>query len=370
MSSYIIEKDKLKGEYSKAFDRVEGYTLVRSIDGDTLEEMLMNLVDILYTAQNDNKPVEKIIGNDIDKFCDDYFSNCNPAKERLKHIPNYIYCMAICCFISCMLDIFLPEEEGSLLNKSVDVFPLVGGMAVGLIFVFIFMFLGKYMWKKFKNISSNLLTGIYIVGVVVSMAVIICMRFDFEILLPLIPTTVISGVVIVINKSIELYRRYKNYGSLKKPQKDGSLKEIFVESYNQEVDKGEYPIELKKQYLKKNKKLAKRGKPTMSPEEYMDYLKVNNKKLGKSMFYLLPFYLIIFIAAVYDVGVDSTWYDTIIFAVILVVLLGVLYLVFYRLDRLMVKKNKELLDRCEAEGITVIELADRIEGENDSGEVD
>lgn len=75
MASYLIEKDKLKGEYNKVFDRVEGYTIIRDIDEDTKEEMLMNLVDMLYSAQLDEKPVEKIVGKDIDQFCKEYFQN-------------------------------------------------------------------------------------------------------------------------------------------------------------------------------------------------------------------------------------------------------------------------------------------------------
>ena len=51
MASYMIEKEKLEGEYKEAFERVEAYAMLRGVDSETQEDRLMNLVDLLLTAQ-------------------------------------------------------------------------------------------------------------------------------------------------------------------------------------------------------------------------------------------------------------------------------------------------------------------------------
>ena len=62
METYIEEKRKLKNEYREIFEKVETYAAVRCVEGETREEMLMNLVDMLCMAQEEGKPAEKNCG--------------------------------------------------------------------------------------------------------------------------------------------------------------------------------------------------------------------------------------------------------------------------------------------------------------------
>ncbi|MDE6024145.1 MAG: DUF1048 domain-containing protein [Lachnospiraceae bacterium] len=77
---------KLEGEYHKAFDEVEAYAILKNYVGEEKEEMMMNLLDMLLTAQTEGKDAEKIVGTDIIKFCENYFSVYDKRKGKLEQI--------------------------------------------------------------------------------------------------------------------------------------------------------------------------------------------------------------------------------------------------------------------------------------------
>ena len=64
--TYIYQKDCLKGEYLKVFDKVELYANVHGISDDAKNDALLNLIDMLSVAQSKDKGTEKIVGN-LDK---------------------------------------------------------------------------------------------------------------------------------------------------------------------------------------------------------------------------------------------------------------------------------------------------------------
>ena len=70
---YRVISVKLEGEYRKVFEEVEAYTMVKRYEGEGNDELMMNLLDMLLTAQEEGKEPEKIIGSDVKKFCEEYF---------------------------------------------------------------------------------------------------------------------------------------------------------------------------------------------------------------------------------------------------------------------------------------------------------
>lgn len=63
-------ENELTGKYREVFEKAELYGVIKNIDSKVQDEMMMNLFDILLSAQKDGKPVEKIIGTDIEALCD------------------------------------------------------------------------------------------------------------------------------------------------------------------------------------------------------------------------------------------------------------------------------------------------------------
>lgn len=67
--SYGFYIDKLQGEYLETFKQIDSYVTAERIDEDTQEEYMGQLLDAFLIAQQEEKPVAKIVGNDIERFC-------------------------------------------------------------------------------------------------------------------------------------------------------------------------------------------------------------------------------------------------------------------------------------------------------------
>lgn len=127
---YIWLTDKLKGEYKEAFDKVEIYANVRNIDEVTQNDMLMELLDLFLTAQAEEKPVSKLVGSDLESFCNSFFSSYS-MKTYLRSLPQKIYRFCWMILVLELIFYFGSEEEISLLHGTVDVSGYLCGIAVG-----------------------------------------------------------------------------------------------------------------------------------------------------------------------------------------------------------------------------------------------
>lgn len=364
MASYVIEKDKLKGEYNKVFDRVEGYTVIKSIDEDTREEMLMNLVDMLYSAQLDGKPVEKIVGKDIDQFCREYFQDYNSLQKLIKSLPGWLYRVMLIIMVFSVLELLFPEEEGiPAWNITTEVSAYILGIGAGIVSSLIFLVIGNILWMKFKKIHSNLLYAGIIIIFVLTMVISINFTGDIKWEIPLIPVLLVAGSYVLVYKCWQLSDRYKKYGNFKKPPKDGSFKEIIKEGIKETSHK-ELPLELKKVYEKKNRKLAKRGKPEMTAKDFMDYLYKQERQAKIGTWIILVLYIgIDLFTVVAMLDSDCTWYDTVSVGVGMGIVLAVIYYIYKKIIDISANAKGALLRECEEKGITVLDLAQQIQEE-------
>lgn len=362
MASYMIEKEKLEGEYKEAFERVEAYAMLRGVDSETQEDRLMNLVDLLLTAQVEQKPVEKIVGKNIRHFCKDYFGDYSALEHVVLDFPNWLYTMSWILFIFCVLEAVFPENEENfhIISATIEIQGYLFGIVTGIILSLILGSVGQVILFRLKKVNVTVISVIVIfVGVSAVIGGCIWMG-ERTISVPLLPTMIISGGYVAVYKGIQLALRYRKYGTFKKPVKDGSVKEIFKESYQESMQK-DLPKELKKRFLKMNGKRRKRGKPELTPEEYMELLHKENKKVLFQNKILLVMYVLIWGFFVVIIATDSTVEDTLLFAVILGFIFFPLYLLLSHCAKKLAAGRKYLLEQCEEEGITVIELAERIE---------
>lgn len=64
----------LTGEYFEAYQQVKLCARSYAFSGKKYDEAMQNLFDVLYTAQQNDRAVEMIIGYDIEQFTKSYFS--------------------------------------------------------------------------------------------------------------------------------------------------------------------------------------------------------------------------------------------------------------------------------------------------------
>lgn len=359
---YTLKK-RLKGDYLAVYDKVELYTVTHHINGKTSDDMLMNLLDLLLTAQKKERPVEKVVGRNVERFCHDYFEVDNRKdyiQERLRSTCGFLWFVFI---IEC-IDIIIQLTEGKF-----DFWGLkmnVSGFAVGLFAGMIFRVISDiairpwifhFRWmtmRKYRVISVIAIILLSILGVII---------FDMQNLqIPAFPVFLISGMYIFFYYAICLIIRYQKTGSLRKQSED-------MQKVEQEYPDKEFLKMTAKGiivgYERKNRWRFRRKKEMLTPEEYTEKLRKDQGKEGVWNLITIFSILIIYGVGVFLVSLDSTWLDTLIFAGILGVLeFAILYATLSVTKSWGTNYIEIILDACKKENITVLDYAARLQGED------
>ena len=90
MIDIIAMEEKFTGEYKYAFSKISTYGTMSQLDYEAFEDRILNIYDLFMNAQTEGKPVSKIVGNDIEAFCEEYYRSHDKG-ERLKDIFKRIY---------------------------------------------------------------------------------------------------------------------------------------------------------------------------------------------------------------------------------------------------------------------------------------
>lgn len=355
-ADFVWMSDRLKGEYKEVFSKAEVYAGVHNIGGDAYDEMMMDLLDLLLTAQEEEKPVEKVVGSDIENFCGSYFSTYT-MKNHLLEVPRCVYRMMWFVFVFELIIYMLAEGEYDIFQSVTDVtgylLGIAGAWTVELICrVLIRPFIFRWKW---------LTSGVYYFIVILLTAIIVFLGlwlFEDQIFeLPVFWVLVISGGYIVLYLIVRSIRRYRHHGSIRKKRDPVETEGIrgFFRQINQEV-REELPEELCKRFEKKNQKLKRRGKQPMTPEEYMELLKRENiqtrrwDKIGAAVVVLVV------LGFVVQVAVTSEWMDTIIFIPLLLIF-EIPAILIFRVGFKTTGYREQLVEECEQRGITILEYA-------------
>lgn len=365
---YIYMKDDLKDEYLQAFEKVEMYSTVIGVDSKTDGEMMMNLLDMLLTAQSEGKPVEKIVGNDIEEFCKSYFQDYG-SKERTVEFVNYIKRIMWVNLVFSLIDLFIysGEEGFSIWTTTTDIAGFVGGFSVvAIVYILLNAFVKPRMfkWKKvgsgiFSVVVCILLIGLLIVGIVLT--------DGNELGIPLLPSIIVSALYLIVYYIFSVRKNLKEFGTIRKPKDKDKMK--FSDYVNKLVEES-LPQELAKRYEKENKKLARKGKPAMTPEEYMDKLRKENEKSLRNLKWGNRFVVVFVIALITGMIVaeavkGSEIVDLVIYAAVLIAFEIPLLKFFISMDGGYSTRIK-VFEECDRQGITILEYAERIEAEKKS----
>ena len=175
MLDKIYLEEKLKGEYKEAYERIELYSNISNMD----DEMVEDLLDTFITAQEDGVPVEKIIGDDIEKFCKDYFSDYG-LKAKLGKFPKRILYICKIIFILELIDFFANLSDSNSLSNHTDLSPFLCGFAAGTIMSGVIYLIIRPVMFKSKKIKPGvfywLIILIFVAGVVVTTLFILTMQ--------------------------------------------------------------------------------------------------------------------------------------------------------------------------------------------------
>lgn len=220
----IFMAEQLEGKYREVFERVELYSCVKGIETEVAEDRMMNLFDLLLTAQNHGKPVEKVIGKDVERFCNDYFEDYG-IRERIKLIPKELYRISWFVIIYSVFELFLEcdTEQGiyAFLRYRTDMLPYIAGLLVGAFCSILTGVFLRSLFFRFPGIAPvKYYLGIIIAFVVMIFAAVFWTeKFQIEVLFPVAPMIGISMAYVVVYWGIRAYKRYCRHGSIRKEKK-------------------------------------------------------------------------------------------------------------------------------------------------------
>lgn len=365
MTSYLYYKEKLTGDYLKAFDRAETYAMGIGMEEVKSNDMLMELLDILYTAQQEKKPVEAVLGDDEEQFCREFFEGYHTWSNFLYSVPKWMYRMSWFVFVVTLLDLLAMDHPlNDFFTATTDISYIGAGVIVGVLSTALASLLGRFLLFRWKRMNNKIyLAGVVIGSFVLIAASVVCVG-DSAVSVPLYMVLLAALIDILLYKILQFAERYQKYGSIRRPQEEKDLGawRMFRQGMESEWEKNPMSEQMlffyEKKFLKKNKRRMKRKQPLMTEEEYTGKIRRENKKISHHVLFMPVMYTAI--AAVPLVGElmgGTTWYDFLTFALILFLLEGGLCWFFVKADRMGCREREVILKECDERGVTLPELA-------------
>ena len=359
--NYGLLKMKLQEPYREVFEQVEIYADFIYIRDRDKAELLMDFMDLLLSAQQDKKPVEKITGPDVRRFCKLYFSCCS-IKSRLLEFAARLYSMAWFVFIFEGLGVFLNEKNEGLgiFQMKTDLSGYVLGIALGIIIMtFVNITAGSllFRWKKF---SYNVYAVINMIFLIILFVLIFVIDVEKSIIISLFPVLLITGVYILIYIIIRAVWRYHAWGNIYK--RDDPFKKLKCEMRDAEYKWQTIELYVNR-YETMNAKRMKKGEAPITRTEYMEKLYQEESNERKTdLYYTIGVGIIILIIILPTVVNSETIADTLLFLILIFVITAVSAYFGGKFQKRTRRICHSILRECREKGIDIIEYKEKSEG--------
>ncbi len=343
--SYAYYKDRLEGEYYQTFDRIELYCVSQGMDDDSQERLLGELLDMFLTAQQAGRPVKRIVGGDLEAFCRQFCSGLGWKSRGMDVLRGMAAC-AKWMLAFTVLELVCNLEDAALPDLQTDVSGYILGWGIGLFVSLLAGMAVKGLMYRWTRISMGEYNGLLLGALAVLLAVLFLLPEEIVVLPELsLPMWAVlagcGGYLAIYYAVLGWWRRAHN---IQPPQKI-KLMDLVSETL---------PAELLKQYEQKNRRRLRRGMPPVTPEEYTEKKRRQNRleqRFRGVWWWLL---LAVYAGLVVWVAMDSALTDTLMFAAILCAIALVMRRFFRYIDQ-VTDWWTEALEVCDRNGVTAIE---------------
>lgn len=315
--SYVFYTDKLGAEYRKAFDQIELYVNTQRVDEPTKEERMNELLDIFLSAEEAGKPVERVVGNDIEAFCKAFCSEFDRS-HRLLSFFDGLRSIAKTFVAVSLIDaafLFFDWLDGAEIDLLKSLTSLnTSGFLLAILLSATLGFLSNLIVRRImfrrKRISMKVLKAIPLTVVVVaafaSLALVFWEATNF-ITCPVWLVFLIGALYLAVYYSL----------SYKRLRRDKREKVRFTDMVQEGVNKN-FPEEMEKKYARANARSIKRGKGELSIEDFLQKEEKECASTEKSgwFYYLFPIVItaVLTLASEFDAIVDLLIYVGIMLA--------------------------------------------------------
>jgi len=355
---FLMEK-QFTGEYKQAFSKISMYGSMIPIDSDKYEDRIHNIYDVLISAQADEKPVEKVIGNDIEKFCKLYYRN-NDAGELVSNIFKRINLLMKIILLYSAVAMWLVNDAGTKLwDMKINLMSVVMGITVGLILIAVQSLAKSRLLFKTDKITNMAYS---IAGLIVSVILFIVAYLvigDREIMVPAVTVIVISAAYILLYQLVKAVIRYIKTGNIRNTEwQDRREREALNREFAIVNDMDDTAIEMAKRLDRINKKREKKNKPQMSYEDFKIMLH-KEYRFYRWIEVAVAIYCVgrVVIEAIVKYGTEDYHVDLIITAVACTVAF-VVYRWVSKIISEVEEAQRRIMAQCQDRGIDIYEYVD------------
>ena len=362
MLDTISMAEQLSGEYRTAFEKADLHSTFDGKNVDKSEDKLMELYNLLITAQEEGTPLENVVGEDIEEFCKKFFLDHN-GKSRFQEVCKKVYGVLKWIFICTLVDVFLLEKGENILTAQSNAAPYLYGLAFGLVAEAIVTHGLKPMIFKNKKMKPIHYYGIVfgLFALAVTVAVVLAVSVNGTVSVNAFPLLLISGVYVLVYLLVRSVWRYKKFGRITKmsKQEKKARKEFNAEVQEQSLVKPIAEV-MAKRYQRLNKRNMKKGKPEFTQEEFAEKIRTEVKRtiIGKVAFVVI-ISIMVLIPTIFTMISINIW-DGLIFGLIMSVVEIGIYLFFFKAEKTNSKVQLYILEQCEEYGVDLFEYVERI----------
>lgn len=351
---YTSAKNRLTGEYAEAFEKAELYAMCCDMYGSKLNEIMMDLADMLLTAQDKGMPAKKVVGDDMEDFCRSFFSVYS-TKDKIAGFLTSVYRTAWLVFIVESVSVLfsIGEKGFNFWTHRSDITPYMVGVLAGMFITCIVDAVFKKMMFRLQKMRTGIYTAV-IFAVIFGAAFIAPMVSGGKIFnVPTAPVLIGAGAYVLIYIVVRAIIRYKNTGSI---TKKGDPYRI---SMKKDID-ANVVFEHEKMFHKRNAKLEKKGKPLHTAQEFTAQIKKNNKISRVSTIAAICICVVCSLFAVVTESVTNSIGSALMFGAVLLVIEALLLLMFLGPGVFAERVQRRMIETCDRENLTIIELAERL----------
>ncbi|MBR6579878.1 MAG: hypothetical protein IKK66_01100 [Ruminococcus sp.] len=263
-----MEKN-LTGAYNEAFTTARQYAVTKGYTQEKINESMSDLYDILLTAQEDGRPVEKVIGKDISYFCKNYFGKYS-VSDFLKSTGEFIFRACIFLVIWELLNfVFYSGGFMAYMGGKADLTPYIFGLSIAIVTNVISFFVVAPLTAKNRKAGdwSNIL-------LCVAMFAAIFVSAEFK--LPIDVNVKVWVLFVILVSYIAIYFTIR---SVIRYRKYGTICDIYKKAFRKNWKNTYVDMPMQKGLLEgwhlRYKRLLKKGKVT--EETFLEKLKKEQK---------------------------------------------------------------------------------------------
>ncbi len=350
--NYQTMESQLSGSYREVFAKTALYACTKNIATEESDERMADLYELLLTAQEEKKPVEKLVGKDIEKFCKDYFEDYT-WKERLKLIPKDLFRMSVILLVLELFELWAAKGTAdSVFSIQTDPSGYLFGLGIGVFFTMLCNTVFSPLVLKSKKIKPGVWYFLMLLALVLLFIGGMTLASSVEMSVPVMALILISGGYAALYLIVRSIWRYRNFGTIR-----NTRKQLAQDSYYKNLqDK-----DLENAYLEGLQMRWKRyeRKKKMTAEEFLPFMLKEEKLMEKTEWIYTAIAVVIGLCSIIGVAMDGSGVlDVLTFTLFISVVEFVIWRAIIRSDRKGAALRRRIFKECEDSGKTLPDYID------------